>query len=64
MKINYIIKLIFFLLIKTYIILMEVINILIIFISSLFSILWAIRWKWEIEKMKVEINEENFPLNV
>ena len=42
---------------------MEIINIMIIFATSLVCIGWSIRKKKELENMKVEINDENIALD-
>lgn len=43
---------------------MEIINIMIIFSTSLICIMWSLRKKKELENMKVEINEENIPIDI
>lgn len=42
---------------------MEIVNIMIIFSTSMICIIWAIRRKKELESMKIEINDENIPLD-
>lgn len=42
---------------------MEIINIMIIFATSMICILWSLRKKKELQNMKVEINDESTPLD-